>query len=189
MPGVALGLKAQRPWTGRVAAIKVTRPLNLHGLVWAACRERCLLYPRVQLGSGIVLDSNYGPKMYWRPFLKFSRLIRWILKHSNIPWCHWYTRINTASGSLMTVVQMSWAAADFSKKAAPRALLQLIPRAYSQNCKDCRHPKQIAGKSLLPTIFHYKKWSFGLVFWAGLLHVGNLRQVPHACGLYCFQLC
>lgn len=188
MLGVALGLKAQQHWTGCIATVKVPRPPNLHGRIQAAYRERSLLNPRVQLGSGIVLDSNYGPKMYWRLFLQFSRWIRWILKHNDIPWCHSYTRIDTASRSLMTVEQMSWATADFSKKAAPRALLQLIPRTQSQNHKDYSHPKQIAGKSLLLTLFHCKKLSTGLVCWAGLLHARNLQQIPHACGLYCFQL-
>lgn len=57
----------------------------------------------------------------------------------------------------MTVEQMYWATDDFNKKAAPRAVLQLIPRAQFQTQRDCSLPKQRAEKSLLFTLFHYKK--------------------------------
>lgn len=48
--GVALGLKAQRHRAVCVAAVKVTRPLNLHGCIQAAYRERSLLSPKVHAG-------------------------------------------------------------------------------------------------------------------------------------------
>lgn len=60
--GAALGLRARRCGTGRV-----TRPLSPCGHVQAVRRERSLLNTSTQLGSGVLLDTNYGPELYQRP--------------------------------------------------------------------------------------------------------------------------